>query len=134
MSHSHIVRPKRSSARHAERSATLCGFSSNAFDDIVLSRLLIQKIFVESGIGEIVDEEAQDFRGHYCLTVGNRYFTPQELVPHETYQKYPEEIDPFDLLHAQAMMGSDTHPLIRTRENDVGSLESRLVVGLSGKR
>lgn len=125
---------KRSSARRAERTATICGFSSNAFDNIRLSIQHVREKFVQSGIGEIVDDDAQEFRGHYCVTVSNRYFTRKELVPHETYEEYGKDVDPFRRLHAQAMFVSEKSPLIRNQDNAVNCLKSRLVVNNEGKK
>lgn len=107
------------SARYARRGVSICGYSNSDFDDIAQSKALIHSFFVRAGIGHVDHDDANDFRGHYSLDATNHYFTPSELVKHETYNPYPTEEDPFGTLDDWYEFGKSKNPLIRVSDNDV---------------
>lgn len=115
----HVKRMKSNSAKYAKRGLSICGFGSYEFDQMSTDITFIHDQFVRSGIGLIEASYSNEYRDMYMFSASNNYFTPQHLIPYETYQAYPREEDPFGTLHRCAQSTASRAPVVRLTENEV---------------
>lgn len=99
-----------------------------------MSMGLVYQMFIDAGIGQIETDCPQEFRGYYCFSTANRYFTPAHLAPHETYRRYPEDVDPLGALHKQYLHGAHRNPLVQVEDNQVKTFARRTIVDASGNK
>ena len=111
----------------------ISGLGEKYFDNAKTGMDSIRHIFEEKLSASIASAtEDRHWKGFPLMVTGNRFFTKQSLVPHETLHSFRPAIDPKGILLQQAQSSVDR--LVHTEENKVRYYEGRETADTAARR
>ena len=120
-------------ALYAKQSVYISGLGEDYFTKANTSLEYIRDLFAQKLDGTLQTlPEQRTWRGYPVFTTGNRFFTKQSTLPHESLHSFKQDIDPKSVLLNYAQSSQDR--LVHAEENKVRYYERDVSDGIENER